>query len=99
MPIERKDRSFDLIFDQVSMDQVPANYIEEVVIHMQSGEQIVLTKEDLMLIRNNGDTREDIISTLVRDDMSDIALKLDYDAIKSDVEDGVMNFLGKYFDK
>ena len=98
MPIERKDRSFDLIFDQVTMDQVPADYIEEVHIYMLSGETITLTKEDLLLIRNSPDTKEDIISTLIRDDMSEINLKLDYDAIKSDVLNGVTNFLGKYFD-
>ena len=98
MPIERKDRSFDLIFDQVTMDQVPADYIEEVHIHMLSGETVTLTKEDLLLIRNSPDTKEDIISTLIRDDMSEISLKLDYDAIKSDVLSGVTNFLGKYFD-
>ena len=98
MPIERKDRSFDLIFDQVSMDQVPADYIDEVHLHMLSGEVVTLTKEDLLLLRNNPDeTSENLISTLIRDDMSEISLKLDYEAIKSDVLSGVTNFLGKYF--
>ena len=99
MPTERKDRSFDLIFDQVSMDQVPADYIDEVHIHMLSGETVTLTKEDLLLLRNKPDTKDDVISTLIRDDMSEISLKLDYEAIKSDVLSGVTNFLGKYFDE
>ena len=98
MPIERKDRSVDLIFDQVSMDQVPADYIQEVHIYMLSGDTVVLTKEDLLLLRNSPDTKEDIITALINDDMSEINLKLDYDAIKSDVLNGVTNFLGKYFD-
>ena len=99
MPIERKDRSFDLIFDQVTMDQVPADYIDEVHIHLLSGETVTLTKEDLLLLRNKPDTKDDVISTLIRDDMSEISLKLDYEDIKSDVLSGVTNFLGKYFDE
>lgn len=47
MPIERKDRSFDLIFDQVSMDHVPAEYIQEVRVDLGNGERITLTKDDL----------------------------------------------------
>lgn len=96
MPIERKDRSFDLIFDQVSMDQVPADYIQEVKIETITGEVIILTKEDLQKIKNN--TAEDIIASIAADNMAEISLKLDYDAIKQDVLGGVKGFLGKYFD-
>ena len=52
MPIERKDRSFDLIFDQVSMDHVPAEYIKEVRVDLSTGERITLTKDDLQMIKN-----------------------------------------------
>ena len=51
MPIERKDRSFDLIFDQVSMDHIPAEYIREVQINLATGEKVVLTQEDLKKIK------------------------------------------------
>ena len=90
MPIERKDRSFDLIFDQVSMDHVPAE-------DLGTGERITLTKDDLLLIKNK--SADDIIKALTVDSMSNISLKLDYSAIKSDVIQGVTGFLGKHFDK
>lgn len=98
MPIERKDRSFDLIFDQVSMDHIPAEYIREVQINLATGEKIVLTQEDLKKIKEAA-PKDDILKALTVDSMSKINLKLDYDAIKSDVMNGVTGFLGKHFDK
>jgi hypothetical protein len=97
MPIERKDRSFDLIFDQVSMDHIPAEYIKEILVDLKSGERITLTKDDLLLIKNK--SADDIITALTVDTMSNISLKLDYSAIKSDVLRGVTGFLGKHFDE
>jgi len=96
MPIERKDRSFDLIFDQVSMDHVPAEYIKEVRVDLSTGERITLTKDDLQMIKNK--SADEIIKALTVDSMSNISLKLDYTAIKSDVTRGVEGFLGKHFD-
>ena len=96
MPIERKDRSFDLIFDQVSMDHVPAEYIKEVRVDLSTGERITLTKSDLQMIKNK--SADDIIKALTVDSMSNISLILDYTAIKSDVIRGVTGFLGKHFD-
>ena len=43
--------------------------------------------------------KDDILKALTVDSMSKINLKLDYDAIKSDVMNGVTGFLGKHFDK
>jgi|TARA_R110000851_G_scaffold87199_2_gene189997 hypothetical protein len=97
MPIERKDRSFDLIFDQVSMDHVPAEYIREILVELGTGERLTLTKDDLLMIKNK--TADEIITALSVDNMSNISLKLDYEAIKSDVLRGVTGFLGKHFDK
>ena len=62
MPIERKDRSFDLIFDQVSMDHVPAEYIKEVRVDLSTGERITLTKDDLQMIKNK--SADEIIKAL-----------------------------------
>jgi hypothetical protein len=97
MPIERKDRSFDLIFDQVSMDHIPAKYIKEIAVDLGTGERITLSKDDLLMIKNK--SADDIIAALTVDSMSNISLKLDYSAIKSDVLRGVTGFLGQHFDK
>ena len=58
--------------------------------------RITLTKEDLQMIKNK--SADEIIKALTVDSMSNISLKLDYEAIKSDVLNGVTNFLGKHFD-
>lgn len=94
MPIERKDRSFDIIFDQVSLDHVPAEYILEIIIELMDGSSISMTKEDLIEIERSG---KDIVSHLMKDDIKDIQVKIDFELVKSDVQNGVGGFLGKYF--
>jgi hypothetical protein len=94
MAIERKDRSFDLIFDQVSMDHLPAEYLLEIVITTIDG-KIVLTREDIQDMETRG---KDIMSEISEQDVLDISVKLDYELIKQDVTEGVGEFLGTYFD-
>ena len=94
MPIERKDRSFDIIFDQVSLDHVPAEYILEIIIELMDGNSISMTREDLMEIERSG---KDIVSHLMKDDIKDIQVKIDFELVKSDVQNGVGGFLRKYF--
>ena len=94
MPIERKDRSFDIIFDQVSLDHVPAEYILEIIIELMDGNEISMTREDLIEIERSG---KDIVSHLMKDDIKDIQVKIDFELVKSDVINGVGGFLGKYF--
>ena len=65
MPIERKDRSFDIIFDQVSLDHVPAEYILEINIELMDGSSVSMTKEDLIEIERSG---KDIVNHLMKDD-------------------------------
>lgn len=94
MPIERKDRSFDIIFDQISHDQIPAEYIEEIILTLSDGTVMILEREDLaMMEQKTGNA----MSSIMKEDVENIAVKIDYDAIKDDVIDGVTSFLGKYF--
>jgi hypothetical protein len=94
MPIERKDRSFDIIFDQVSLDHVPAEYILEIIIDLVDGKQLTMTKEDLARIEKSG---QDVVNHIMQDDIKDIQVKIDFERVKSDVLNGVGGFLGKYF--
>lgn len=94
MPIERKDRSFDLIFDQVSLDHVPAEYIIEIIIDLVDGRVMTMTKDDLIAIEKSG---KDIVGHLMKDDIQNISVKIDFESVKKDVLNGVGGFLGKYF--
>jgi hypothetical protein len=67
------------------------------MVDLGTGERITLTKDDLLMIKNK--SADDIIAALTVDSMSNISLKLDYSAIKSDVLRGVTGFLGQHFDK
>jgi hypothetical protein len=96
MPIERKDRSFDLIFDQVSMDEVPADYIIEIKIVLIDGTEVRLDNEDLYGMNQNGSSA---LGSIDRESIVDISVKLDYEAIKADVQSGVGSYLGKFFEK
>ena len=94
MPIERKDRSFDIIFDQVSLDHVPAEYILEIIIDLIDGKQVTMTKEDLIRIEKSG---QDVVNQIMKEDIKDIQVKIDFERVKLDVLNGVGGFLGKYF--
>lgn len=96
MPIERKDRSFDLIFDQVSMDEVPADYIIEVRITLLDGTELLLDNEDLHGMDQHGSP---LLGNIDRETIADVSVKLDYESIKSDVQTGVQSYLGKFFEK
>jgi hypothetical protein len=95
MAIERKDRSFDLIFDQVSMEHIPTDYILEIKFVLADGSEVVMSKDDLPL----NDPNSNPIAAIMRDDVIDVSVKIDYEAIKSDVLNGVESFLGKHFVK
>ncbi len=94
MPIERKDRSFDLIFDQVSMDVMPAEYIIEIYLSLIDGSKLTITRDELSMIEGGS---SNVMSAIAREDLMDVQVKLDYEAIKRDVVTGVGDYLGKYF--
>jgi hypothetical protein len=53
-----------------------------------------MTKDDLVRIEKDG---KDIFNTIIKEDIKDIQVKIDFELVKSDVLNGVGGFLGKYF--
>lgn len=95
MAIERKDRSFDRIFDEVSVDRVPMDYVMSVKVHLQDGTIMELDRSQLDALAEEG---SDIFDAIKRDDVADIAISLDYDSIKNDVSATVKHTLAEFFD-
>jgi len=95
MAIERKDRSFDRIFDEVSLETIPYDYIKSILLILADGEEVEIFREDLEVLGSNSE--EDIITQLARDDVLDIAIQLDYDLIKDDVTKNVSAILETLF--
>ena len=88
MPIERKDRSFDRIFDEVEVHSVPPKYIMAV--------QIVLLNGDTIEV-NDFEEAQVIIENLSREEVVDVSISLDYESIKKDVTGEIKTVLDSYF--
>ena len=93
MAIERKDRSFDKIFDEVTLEKIPMNYIMEVRLHLQDGSVINLDKSKVVHLSDPSE----IMEMTGRNDILDVAISLDYESIKKDIGTKVKNVLGSFF--
>lgn len=94
MPIERKDRSFNKIFDEVSLDSIPFEYIKSVKLFLIDGTEIDIEQEDLAEIGNTSD----LIQNLTREDVVDIAIAIDYELIQTDVTKNISAVLNTLFE-
>lgn len=93
MAIERKDRSFDKIFDQVTLDRIPMDYVMQIKISLLDGNIVHMDKDQ---IGDIGD-EVDIVESLERNDIADVEIQLDYESIKNDVSRKVKKVLNKHF--
>lgn len=95
MAIERKDRSFDQIFEEVSFERVPMDYVETLKIHLVDGSVLNVSQEEIRSAENEAE----ILDGIEREDISDVAITLDYDSIKADVSNTVTEVLRAFFDE
>ena len=72
MPIERKDRSFDKIFDEVTLDKIPMDFIHTVKITFTDGSVHEITGIELQ----NLNSEHDILKRF-EDGVADVAIQLD----------------------
>jgi hypothetical protein len=93
MPIERKDRSFDKIFDEVTLDKIPMEFISRVNITFSDGSQTEISGIELQ----NMDSEHDILKRFEHDGVLDVAIQLDYSGIKEKVSNDVKQVLGTMF--
>jgi hypothetical protein len=95
MSIERKDRSFDKIFEEVTFDRIPMDYVLYVKIHLKDGTIMTVSSEDL----STSSTEIDILGDISRDDVLDISFSLDFESIKEDIGLTVDDVFEKMFGK
>jgi hypothetical protein len=89
MPIEKNDRSFDKIFDEVDLINVPSKYILSVLVTFTSNESLEF--ESLEHATSVIQSLDDSIGVL------DISVKLDHDTIRDEVTTEIKNKLGQFF--
>jgi len=95
MSIERKDRSFDKIFEEVTFDRIPMDYVLYVKIHLKDGTIMTVSSEDL----STSSTEIDILGDISREDVLDISFSLDFESIKEDIGLTVDDVFEKMFGK
>jgi hypothetical protein len=88
MPIERKDRSFDRIFNEVEIKSVPPKYINEVKITLRDGSTILLSSME---------EASEVTNALDIEEIADISISLDYENVKKDVTKEINDILKQHF--
>lgn len=94
MPIERKDRSFDRIFDEISLESIPMGYIKNIKIVLVDGTEVDLQSDEL----GEFDNTAFLFQHFKSEDIIDIGIQLDYEKIKTDVTKDVNAVLNTLFD-
>lgn len=96
MAIERKDRSFERIFNEVSLEKVPLAYVDKIIITTVDGDTITLSGDEVQSMTSESDILSAISNS---NDIADIAIGLDYDSIKNDISKEVGIVLGTLFEE
>jgi hypothetical protein len=93
MAIEQNDRSFSNIFDEIDIQTIPPKYIQAIILTLVGGEQVEISEEML----NNLTTAEDVFAGISRQDVMNVDIALDYEAIQYDVSRDVKIVLDDLF--
>jgi hypothetical protein len=94
MAIEQNDRSFNKIFEEVDIQTIPPKYIQGIILTLIGGEKIEISEEMLDSIRSP----EDIFAGIERQDVLNVDIALDYEAIQYDVSRDVKSVLDRLFE-
>lgn len=93
MAIERNDRSFNNIIDDMDIHTIPTKYIMGVTIVLHSGESIEIPSEILETM----ESAEDLVAGIERENIADVGIQINYDAIEHDVTSEMSSVLDKLF--
>jgi len=93
MAIEQNDRSFSKIFDEIDIQTIPPKYIQAIILTLVGGEKIEISDEMLDSITS----AEDVFAGIEREDVMNVDIALDYEAIEYDVSTDVKSVLDGLF--
>ena len=91
MAIHKNDRSFEKIFNEVTLDKIPMQYVNNVKLNLKDGSTILLQAED---IKNYQEPSE---ITAQHSDIKDMSIALDYQRIQKDISSDVKGIMNKLF--
>ena len=93
MAIQQNERSFSKIFNEVEIQTIPPKYIQAIILTLSSGEKVEISEEMLDSIQS----AEDVFAGIAREDVVNVDIALDYDAIEHDVSTDVKSVLDGLF--
>lgn len=95
MAIYQRDRDFNKIFSEITIDVVPLRFIKNITCLLEDGTQVVLDEETLREAdEGNTDDLEKLIKKLdFYETLSDLQIRIDYDLVERDVDDRVRDIL------
>lgn len=100
MPIHKRDRSFQKIINEISIDDVPPEYVQSVSFFLENGDEIIFDREVLDDI-NEENIFSFIMTTVEQIDegnnspVSDLQIIIDYKKLEKKVKSITTDLLEK----
>jgi hypothetical protein len=92
------DPDFDRLMEEIFPMSIPTEYVESILVTLASGQQIVMSGDELLQPLPLADdlSWEKLVHRF--DKISDVQVKIDVEKIKKDVATNVISILGKHFE-
>lgn len=90
MAIYKRDRSFNKILNEVTMDTVPLQFIKRIRVSMRDGSVMTLGPEDVTEFNSVDDL---LMNSTISADIADMAIELDHDLIENHVKTEIQSIL------
>jgi hypothetical protein len=94
MAIYKKDRSFDKIFEEVTLEKIPMDYVMQVRLCLHDGTIIDMDPDQFSHL---DDPSQILGQVKFASDIKDVSISLDYESIKNDISNSVRHVFNNYF--
>lgn len=90
MAIQKRDRSFNNILKEVSMNTIPLVFVKRLQVTLTSGETRAMTRDELV----NFDSVDDVLcNSNISSDIVDMTIELDHSYIEETVKSEINDLL------
>ena len=94
----KDDPDFDRLMEEIFPMSIPTEYVESILVTLASGQQIVMSGDELLQPLPQADdlSWEKLVHRF--DKIADVQVKINVEKIKKDVKNNVISILGKHFE-
>jgi copper chaperone CopZ len=97
MAINRRDRDFSKIINEVDVVDVPMHYIKSIKFFFKDGTACVVEKEQIDIAESIEQVVDETVPSV--DELADMHIELDFEVIENDVTGQVANLLDRSDDE